>query len=69
MALEGRFGSHHALMCGLRLEHIDHLDDMIARLDRQVEKMMIPFKDRRDLLVTIWGIGPVAAAAIISESG
>jgi len=69
MALEGRFGDHHALMCKLHLEHIDHLDDMIARLDGQVEKMMIPFKERRDLLVTIPGIGPVAAAAIISEIG
>jgi transposase len=69
MALEGRFGSHHALMCKLHLEHIDHLDDMIARLDAQVEQMMVPFTDRRDLLVTIPGIGLVAAAAIISEIG
>ena len=69
MALDGRFGDHHALMCKLHLEHIDHLDDMIARLDGQVEKMMVPFTDCRDLLVTIPGIGLVAAAAIISEIG
>ncbi|MFN2479270.1 MAG: IS110 family transposase [Pseudonocardiaceae bacterium] len=69
LALEGRFGAHHALMCQLHLEHIDHLDDMIARLDAQVEQMMIPFAPRRDLLITIPGIGPIAAAAIISEIG
>jgi transposase len=69
LALEGRFGAHHALMCQLHLEHIDHLDDMIARLDTQVEQMMIPFAPRRDLLITIPGIGPIAAAAIISEIG
>jgi len=69
LALQGRFCEHHALMCRLHLEHIDHLDDMIARLDAQIEAMMIPFQAQRDLLVTIPGIGPVAAAAIISEIG
>lgn len=69
LALEGRFGTHHALMCQLHLEHIDHLDEMINRLDTQVEQMMIPFARQRGLLVTIPGIGPIAAAAIISEIG
>ena len=69
LALEGRFDTHHALMCQLHLEHIDHLDEMIARLDAQVEQMMIPFAPRRELLVTTPGIGPIAAAAIISEIG
>jgi transposase len=46
LALEGRFGDHHALMCRLHVEHIDDLDDMIARLDAQVEAMMVPFRSR-----------------------
>jgi len=69
MALEGRFDDHHALMCQLHLDHIAHLNDMIATLDAQVEAMMAPFRPQRDLLATIPGIGPVAAAAIISEIG
>jgi transposase len=69
LALEGRFDAHHAVMCQLQLEHIDHLDEMIARLDTQVEQMMVPFARQRDLLVTIPGIGPTAAAAILSEIG
>jgi transposase len=69
MALEGRFGDHHALMCRLHLDHIDHLEAMIARLDAQVEAMMAPFRAARDLLTTIPGIGPLAAAAVISETG
>ena len=44
MALEGRFGDHHALMCRLHLDHIDHLDAMIAALDAQIEAMMAPFR-------------------------
>ena len=69
MALEGRFGEHHALMCRLHLDHIDHLEAMIAKLDAQVEAMMAPFCAARDLLTTIPGIGPLAAAAVISEAG
>ena len=69
MALEGRFGDHHALMCRLHLDHIGHLDAMIAKLDAQIEAMMAPFRAQRELLTTIPGIGPLAAAAVISEIG
>jgi transposase len=56
-------------MCQLHLEHIDNLDQMIARLDAQMEQMMIPFCQQWDLPATIPGIGPIDAAAIISEIG
>jgi transposase len=69
MALEGRFGDHHAMLCRLHLDHLDHLDGMIGKLDAQVEKMMQPFRAARELLVTIPGIGPLSAAAVISETG
>jgi transposase len=68
-ALEGRFDDHHALMCQLHLDHIAQLNEMIAKLDAQVETMMVPFAAQRELLATAPGIGPVAAAAIISEIG
>jgi transposase len=68
-AREGRFDDHHALMCQLHLDHIAHLNEMIAKLDAQVESMMVPFARQPDLLATIPGIGPAAAAAIISEIG
>ena len=69
LALEGRFCDHHALMCRLHLDHIGHLDEMIASLDAQVEVMMAPFRAERELLTTIPGIGPLAAAAVLSETG
>ncbi len=67
MALEGRFGDHHALMCRLHLDHIDHLEEMIARLEAQIEAMMTPFRAQRDLLATAPGIGQLAAAGVICE--
>jgi len=69
LALEGRFGDHHALMCRLHLDHIDHLDAMVTKLDAQIEAMMVPFHAARDLLTTAPGIGPLAAAGVISEIG
>jgi transposase len=69
MALEGRFGDHHALMCRLHLDHTGHLEAMLTRLDAQIEAMMTPFRAVRDLLTTAPGIGPLSAAAIISEIG
>ena len=56
-------------MCRLHLDHIDHLEAMLATLDAQVEAMMIPFRAARDLLATTPGIGPLSAAAVISEIG
>jgi integrase len=42
---------------------------MIVKLDAQIEAMMLPFRAGQDLLTTIPGIGPLAAAAILSEIG
>jgi transposase len=67
MALEGRFGDHHALMCRLHLDLIDQLEAMTARLDAQIETMMTPFRAARDLLATAPGIGQLAAAGVICE--
>jgi transposase len=69
MALEGRFGDHHALMCRLHLDHTGHLEAMLTRLDAPIEAMMTPFRAARDLLTTAPGIGPLSAAAVISEIG
>jgi transposase len=69
MALEGRLGEHNAVMCRLHLDHVDHLEAMLARLDAQIEAMMVPFQAARDLLAPAPGIGPLAAAAVISEIG
>lgn len=69
MALEGRFGEHHAMLCRLHLDHIGYLEKTIAELEARIEAMMQPFQAARDLLITIPGIGLLAAAAVISEIG
>jgi transposase len=70
MALTGRFNDHHALMCRLHLRHVDELTELIDTVEKQIGVMLVPFRAERDLLMTIPGIGPAAAAAvIISEIG
>ncbi|MDQ3887264.1 MAG: IS110 family transposase [Actinomycetota bacterium] len=69
LACAGRFGTQHALMCTLHLEHIDHLADMIARLDTRIDEASLPFAHQTTLLTTIPGISERAAQVIISEIG
>ncbi|MDQ2789151.1 MAG: transposase [Actinomycetota bacterium] len=69
LACAGRFGDQHALMCTLHLEHIDHLADMIARLDTRIDEATLPFAQQTELLATIPGIGERATQVIISEIG
>src|SRR6185437_10129979 len=56
MALQGRFGEHHAMLCRPHLDHIGYLEKAIGELDARTEAMMQPFRAARDLLITIPGI-------------
>ncbi|MCA1821272.1 MAG: IS110 family transposase [Pseudonocardia sp.] len=69
LACAGRFADQHALMCTLHLEHIDHLTDMIARLDTRINQASLPFAHQTELLATIPGISQRASQVIISEIG
>jgi transposase len=55
VALEGRFGEHHAMLCRLHLDHTGYLEKMIAGLEARIEAMTEPFRAARDLLITIPG--------------
>ena len=76
-ALRGRFRDHHALLIGMCLDHIDHLEAAMARLDDQIDALFatntseagIPFEQARDHLDTIPGVGKRAAETIIAEIG
>src|SRR5215211_3548806 len=68
-ALTGRFSEHHGLLVGLSLEHLEHLERAIARLDGRVDEVIAPFAAARDRLDTITGVGKRAAETIIAEIG
>jgi transposase len=68
-ALEGRFAAHHALMLRMHLDHIDQLSANIERLDMEVDRVICPFSDQLQQLITIPGVGRRTAEVIIAEIG
>src|SRR5918994_1933456 len=69
-ALEGNFSSHHAFMVGNILAHIDYLDESIARLSEEIERVMAPFcEEEVALLSTIPGVDRRTAETLIAEIG
>ena len=68
-ALEGSFSSHHALMTSRILSHIDYLDETIAELSAEIEKVIAPFSRKVELLDTIPGVNRRVAEVLIAEIG
>ena len=68
-ALEGRFHTHHALLVGELLAHIEYLEDAIDRLSQEVDRHLAPFKAEVGLLDTIPGVDRRAAEVILAEIG
>jgi transposase len=79
-ALRGRVTHHHRFLLHVHLQHIDFAEAAIRDIDRRVEALIThmdeevkagqaPFRSLIALLVTIPGIAPLAAQAILSEIG
>jgi transposase len=68
-ALEGRFSAHHGLMVGRMLAHIDYLDESIAQLSMEIERVIAPFAEEVELLDTIPGVNRRTAEVLIAEIG
>ena len=79
-ALHGRLTDHHRFLLALHLKEWDHLDEMIRKLDVEIDQRIehmeakaevnkTPFRTLIGLLTTIPGVSAVAAPAILSEVG
>lgn len=68
-AFTGHFTDHHAFLLGKMLARVDGIDADIADLDTAIGELIAPFAAAVERLDETPGIGPVAAAAIIAESG
>jgi transposase len=68
-ALRGRVARHHRFLLRLHLDQVDALDAAVARVDREVEAELAPFRAAVELLITIPGVGPLAARVIVAEIG
>ncbi len=68
-ALEGSFSAHHAFMVGNILAHVDYLEESIARLSAEIERVIAPFSEEVALLSTIPGVDRRTAETLIAEIG
>jgi len=68
-ALEGRFSAHHALLVGQILSKLDFLDEAIATLSREIDRVIAPFVPELELLDTIPGVDRRVAECLVAEIG
>src|SRR3954469_11890272 len=68
-ALEGNFSAHHAFMVGNILAHVDYLDESVAGLSSEIERVIAPFSGEVELLDTIPGVDRRTAETLIAEIG
>jgi transposase len=56
-------------MVGKMLAHIDYLDESIAQLSMEIERVIAPFCEEVELLDTIPGVNRRTAEVLIAEIG
>lgn len=68
-ALTGRFRTHHGLLVGQLLAHLDYLDEAIDALSAQIDILIAPFTAEMARLDTIPGVAKRTAEVLIAEIG
>ncbi len=68
-ALVGRLGSHQRFLLAQQLAHLESLEELIERLDGEVEERLRPFVEAIDRLDTIPGVGRRTAEILVAEIG
>jgi transposase len=68
-ALEGRVRPVHLVQLRLLLAHIDFLEQALAQLQDEIDRLLAPFAETVAMLETLPGVGQTAARALIAELG
>jgi len=68
-ALAGRLKPHHRFMLIELLSHIDYLDEVLAKLDAEVEEQIRPFQAAVDRWDQLPGINQRCGQVIVAEAG
>jgi transposase len=69
LALQGRVTDHHRFLLRLLLEHVNHLESLIAQLGTRIEAVLVPFEEAAARLDTIPGVDRRAAEILVAELG
>jgi transposase len=69
LALQGRVTDHHRFLLRMHLDHVTHLEELIARLSGRIEEKMAPFAEAEQRLETIPGVSQRVAETVVAEIG
>src|SRR5262252_4334123 len=68
-ALRGRVTKSHRFLLRLHLDQIDALDAAVAKIDREVEASIAPFRTAVEQVTTVPGVKDLGAWVMVSEIG
>lgn len=68
-ALQGQMGSHQRRLLESEMDHLDFLDQKIAKLDEDIAERLQPYEHILEQIDTLHGIGQRAAEEILVEIG
>lgn len=68
-ALRARVTPHHRVMLSIHLEQVDATNRTIDVLDKEIERMLEPFRSDLTLLCTIPGTSSLVAQTLVAEIG
>ncbi len=68
-ALRGQVTAHHRFLLKLHLDQIEHIEEALAALDKEVDDALLPFRAEVQLLKTIPGVSGITAAILLAELG
>lgn len=68
-ALNGHFGPTHAFLVKEILSHLEHLEQMLNRLNEEINRQLQPYQAEVQLLQTIPGVKEKTTQVIIAELG
>jgi transposase len=67
--LRGLVTQHHRFLLRLHLRQIEALEASIKQTERQIERLIRPFRDRVERLTTIPGVSHTVAQVLVAEIG
>jgi transposase len=68
-ALNGRVRKHHRRMMRMHMDHLLYIENQIAELEQEIDRLLQPYRESVTLIQTIPGIKEDAAAVILAEIG
>ena len=68
-ALAGRVGAHQRFLLAQQLAHLEQLDEVLQRLDAEVQERLRPFAEELERLDSIPGVGRRTAQILAAEIG